>query len=52
MVGGIFGLVGAFVLRPRIGKFNYVREEKQEGEFTPHNVPLVVLGTLILWFGW
>merc|ERR1719437_11416 len=27
------------------------RFEKPE-EFTPHSLPLVVLGTFILWFGW
>lgn len=51
MVGGVFGLVGAKILQPRAGKFDHLRKPK-ENEFQPHNVPLVVLGTLILWFGW
>lgn len=52
MVGGLFGLVGAKILGPRAGRFGHIREAKEASEFRPHNVPLVVMGTLILWFGW
>jgi len=48
MTGGIGALCGAVVLGPRMGRF----EENAEEEFAPHNVPLLVLGTFILWFGW
>ncbi len=41
---GIAALAAALVL----GK----RREWPEGEFVPHNVPFVVLGASILWFGW
>lgn len=41
---GISGLVLAIVL----GK----RREYHLGEYRPHNVPFVVLGTGLLWFGW
>lgn len=49
MMGGMAALAGAIVLGPRIGKF------KKDG--TPvaipgHNIPLAVLGTIILFFGW
>ena len=48
MVGGVAGLVGCYIVGPRIGRF----ESERKKEFQPHNVPMVVLGTLILWFGW
>ncbi len=48
-IGGWFGLAGAVVLGPRIGKYN------PDGSSNPmglHNVPLATLGTFFLWFGW
>merc|ERR1719498_1857349 len=35
---------------PRNGRWE--AEEEGTGQFDPHNVGLVVLGTFILWFGW
>jgi len=49
MVGGFTGLVGSIALGPRIGKFD---PNTKPDEFAPHNVGMVTLGTLILWFGW
>ncbi|CAK9068289.1 Ammonium transporter 1 member 1 (AtAMT1 [Durusdinium trenchii] len=46
LTGGAAGLAGTIVLGPRKGRF--VNPE----EFEPHNLPLVVLGTFALWFGW
>jgi Amt family ammonium transporter len=49
MIGGVIALVGAKVLGPRIGKYG------PDGRARPipgHNIPMVVLGTLILAFGW
>jgi Amt family ammonium transporter len=48
-VGGFAALAGAIVIGPRIGKF------KSDG--TPvalpgHNIPMAILGTIILVFGW
>ena len=48
MVGGMMGLIGAVITKERLGRFDENRLE----EFRPHNVPLAILGTLILWFGW
>ena len=48
MVGGLCGLIGAIAAKPRLGRF----AEGGERKFRAHNVPLIVLGTLILWFGW
>mmetsp|Transcript_39172 Transcript_39172/g.90453 ORF Transcript_39172/g.90453 Transcript_39172/m.90453 type:complete len:541 (-) Transcript_39172:41-1663(-) len=48
MTGGIGALCGAIVLGPRLGRF----DDPNSTEFDPHNVPLLVLGTFILWFGW
>jgi len=48
-MGGIIGLAGALVLGARIGKYD------KEGKPQPipgHNIPMVVLGTFILAFGW
>jgi Amt family ammonium transporter len=49
MVGGITGLVGAWVLGPRIGKFN---KDGSSNAIPGHNVPMALLGTIILFFGW
>jgi Amt family ammonium transporter len=49
MVGGVAGLVGAKVMGPRIGKYTLA------GKAVPipgHNIPMAVLGTFILAFGW
>jgi Amt family ammonium transporter len=49
MVGGVAALVGAKMLGPRIGKYD------ARGRARPipgHNMPMVVLGTFILAFGW
>lgn len=42
--------MGAIAAGPRLGRF--LKDKKQEFNYSPHNVPLVVIGTLILWFGW
>jgi Amt family ammonium transporter len=49
MVGGVAAFTGAKILGPRIGKYGL------DGKPRPipgHNVPMVVLGTFILAFGW
>lgn len=48
-MGGMMALAGAMVIGPRIGKF------KKDG--TPvaipgHDIPMAILGTIILFFGW
>ncbi|MGH7426175.1 MAG: ammonium transporter, partial [Candidatus Methylomirabilales bacterium] len=48
-IGGFTGLAGAAVLGPRIGKY------KKDGTPNPmpgHNIPMAILGTFILAFGW
>jgi len=49
MVGGGTALVGAWVLGPRIGKF---RPDGTSNPLPAHNVPMYMLGTFILAFGW
>jgi len=49
MTGGLAGLAGALVLGPRIGKF---RRDRAIGALPGHNLPMAVVGTLILAFGW
>ncbi len=49
MTGGITALAGAIVLGPRIGKF---RRDGAIGALPGHNLPMAVVGTLILAFGW
>jgi Amt family ammonium transporter len=49
LVGGTAAFVGAKMLGPRVGKYGL------DGKARPipaHNVPMVVLGTFILAFGW
>ncbi|MCX5737918.1 MAG: ammonium transporter [Proteobacteria bacterium] len=47
-MGGFIGLAGAIVVGPRIGKFIGGKPQAIPG----HNIPMVVLGTFILAFGW
>jgi Amt family ammonium transporter len=47
-MGGIIGLAGALVVGPRIGKYVGGKPQAIPG----HNIPMVVLGTFILAFGW
>merc|ERR1719371_61155 len=49
MTGGVGALVGAAISGPRKGRFDGTASAV---EFDPHSLPLVVLGTFILWFGW
>jgi Amt family ammonium transporter len=49
LTGGVAALVGAKILGPRIGKYN------KDGSANPipgHNIPMALLGTFILAFGW
>lgn len=57
LAGGVGALVGAAIAGPRKGRFEGMTTVKQRfceipTDFAPHSQPLVVLGTLILWFGW
>jgi Amt family ammonium transporter len=48
MTGGICALTGAIIVGARIDRFN----PRRSSEFEPSNIPLMTLGTFILWFGW
>lgn len=48
-VGGITALAGALVIGPRLGKFN---QDGSPNVLAPHNIPMAILGTFILAFGW
>jgi ammonium transporter, Amt family len=48
-VGGIAGLAGAKVLGARIGKFD---ADGKPRALLGHNIPMAILGTFILLFGW
>ena len=48
-MGGVIALAGAMVIGPRIGKFDSQGRPKA---MPGHDVPMVVLGTFILAFGW
>ncbi len=50
MTGGVAALVGAKILGPRIGKFDPVSGKARA--IPGHSMPLVALGTLLLFFGW
>ncbi len=49
MVGGVAALAGAVVLGPRIGKYG---KDGSINTIPGHNIPMALLGTFILAFGW
>src|SRR5450432_1562526 len=50
MTGGMMSLVFCWLIGPRLGK--YSKEGKVVHPILPHNIPMVMLGTFILAFGW
>ena len=48
-VGGMAALTGAIVLGPRLGKYG---ADKKPRALAGHNIPMAMLGTFILLFGW
>jgi len=49
MVGGLLAMVMTWYVRPRLGKYD---ENGNPRPILGHHVPMVMLGTLILAFGW
>ncbi|MBL8096272.1 MAG: ammonium transporter [Anaerolineales bacterium] len=49
MIGGAIALAGAIVIGPRIGRFN---KDGSANAIPGHNIPMGILGTIILFFGW
>ncbi|HZU82127.1 MAG TPA: ammonium transporter [Polyangiaceae bacterium] len=49
MTGGITALAGSLVIGPRLGKF---RKDGTVVLMAGHNLPLAVMGTFVLAFGW
>ncbi|MBR0382442.1 MAG: ammonium transporter [Eubacterium sp.] len=54
MVGGICAMVGAWMLGPRIGKYDRDKDGKvtKVNAFPGHNLVIAALGVFILWLGW
>jgi Amt family ammonium transporter len=48
-MGGMMALAGAIVLGPRIGKF---RKDGTSKAFPGHDIPMAIIGTIILFFCW
>jgi len=48
-MGGMLALSGAIVLGPRIGKF---KKDGSARAFPGHNIPMAIIGTIILFFCW
>jgi Amt family ammonium transporter len=49
LTGGVLAFVGAKILGPRLGKFN---KDGSPNAIPGHNIPMAVIGTFILAFGW
>lgn len=47
--GGVIGLIFAWLIGPRYGKYN---KDGSINPITPHSIPMVMVGTFILAFGW
>ena len=54
MVGGICAFIGAWMLGPRIGKFDRDKNNRvtKVNAFPGHNLVIAALGVFILWLGW
>ncbi|MDB6018952.1 MAG: amt [Pedosphaera sp.] len=50
MQGGVICLIFCWLIGPRLGKYD--KSGKLVHPITPHSIPLVMLGTFILAFGW
>jgi Amt family ammonium transporter len=48
-LGGVSALIGAWMLKPRYGRF---AKDGSPRVISGHNMPLVAIGVFILWFGW
>jgi Amt family ammonium transporter len=48
-MGGMIALTGAIVLGPRIGKF---KKDGKPVAIAGHHIPMAIIGTIILFFGW
>jgi Amt family ammonium transporter len=49
LTGGVLAFVGAKMIGPRIGKYN---RDGSPNAIPGHNIPMAVIGTFILAFGW
>ncbi len=49
MQGGVIGLIYAWLLGPRYGKYN---KDGSINPVPPHSIPMAIIGTFILAFGW
>ncbi len=49
MTGGVIALVGAILLGPRLGKYN---RDGSANAMPGHNLPMGIIGSFILAFGW
>ncbi len=49
MQGGVIALIGAWIIGPRIGKFN---KNGTPNTIPAHNMPMAIAGCFILAFGW
>jgi Amt family ammonium transporter len=50
MQGGVIAFIFAWLIGPRLGKYD--KTGKLVHPITPHSIPMVMLGTFILAFGW
>jgi ammonium transporter, Amt family len=49
MQGGVIGLIFAWLIGPRYGKYN---KDGSVNPVAPHSIPMAIIGTFILAFGW
>jgi Amt family ammonium transporter len=49
LTGGVLALIGAKMVGPRVGKFN---KDGSPNAIPGHHIPMAVVGTFILCFGW
>jgi len=52
MTGGVAAFIGAYLVGPRAGRWEEESSLRDDDKYKPHSLDNIIMGCLILWFGW